>query len=147
MRDMLRLETALDECLENLKTQCRNLSPESDMTDLDDVDSLASGHSSFGRIGMDIPSVRNRVVRFGKQDKDVENLRRQLVKAEEENRVLLHQVEELKNMLAKLGDKKFNEEENKSEDKDQIVDMTEGGVWNLVRRLNFTDSGSNKEVL
>jgi hypothetical protein len=137
---MVRLERALDVCLERLKARCSKLCPEGDMSETDDVDSLASG--SYGRISMNIPSFsRSRVVRFGGEEKEVESLLRRLTKSEEENRTLRRKVDDLQNLLGQSGDRKCVDEK-KSEDSDPKTELSEGGVWNLVRRLNFDDDPS-----
>ena len=108
------------------------------MSETDDLDSIASG--SF------VPraSMRTRVVRFAGQEREVQRLREKLSKAENENSVLRQQVRELSRLLGR--DVPEMDEEKKADEKDskgQEFELSEGGVWNLVRRLNFHDSDSS----
>jgi hypothetical protein len=128
---MIRLEKALDECLEHLKSRCQKLHPDTDMSETDDLDSIASGSVGVGTL-----SLRNRVVRFGGQEREVERLRQKLTRKEQENVDLRQQVTELKRILGHDDEIHPNGEEKKVEDK---VELSEGGVWNLVRKLNFSD--------
>jgi hypothetical protein len=132
---MIRLEKALDECLEHLKSRCQQLHPDTDMSETDDLDSIASGSLGVGTL-----SLRNRVVRFGGQEREVERLRQKLTRVEQENLALQQQVTELKRMLGHDDEVQQNGEKKKVEDKDASrVELSEGGVWNLVRKLNFSD--------
>jgi hypothetical protein len=138
---MVRLEKGLDECLERLKERCQKLRPELDVYADDDLDSIAS--STRGSVSMTTAS--GRVVRFGSQEGAVERLRKKLASTEQESASLKQQVKELQALLGLLPEAMKNqensEEEKKLDDKEQDhrIPLSEGGVWNLVRQLNFTE--------
>ena len=107
------------------------------MSDTDDLDSIASGSFAV-RSGL-----KTRVVRFAGQEREVERLREKLTKAEKENSLLRQQVRELSRLLGR--DVPEIGEEKKADEKDLKgagFELSEGGVWNPVRRLNFHDSDS-----
>jgi hypothetical protein len=133
---MIRLETALDECLERLKNRCHQLYSDFDMSESDDLDSIASNGVNLNRA-----SFSNRVVRFAGQDREVERAREKLAKAEEEILSLRTQVRELKSHLGQDVDTRQLGEEKKTDEKDgeSALNLSEGGVWNLVQQLNFTE--------
>jgi septal ring factor EnvC (AmiA/AmiB activator) len=137
---MVRLEKGLDECLERLKERCQKLHPEVDVYADDDLDSIAS--STRGSISMATAS--DRVVRFGSQERAVEHLRNKLARTEQESASLKRQVKELQAQLGLLPEavkkQENSEKEMKLEDKErEQVPLPEGGVWNLVRQLNFRE--------
>ncbi|CAJ1941726.1 unnamed protein product [Cylindrotheca closterium] len=72
IRDMIRLEKSLDECLDNLKVRCSKLHVEIDMSDTDDLDSIASSSASLNAI-----SLRRSSVRFGHHS-EIERLKKKL---------------------------------------------------------------------
>lgn len=87
---MIRLEKALDECLERLKSRF-----DSDiLDDGDDLDSIAS--SGIG--AATTASLSNRVVRFTVQERQVERLKQELKRMEKENLALRQQISELKKL-------------------------------------------------
>jgi hypothetical protein len=109
IREMLRLEKSLDECLERLKSRI-----ETDFyDDLDDVDSIASGG-----VGSTVASMSNRVVRFTVQERRVERMQAELVKLEKENAMLREEVTVLKRRL--LCDHGDDSEEKKGDEKDEF---------------------------
>jgi hypothetical protein len=140
IRDMVRLEKGLDECLERLKERCQKLHPELDVYADDDLDSIAS--STRGSVSMTTAS--GHVARFGGQERAVERLRNKLARTEQESASLKQQVKELQALLGllpeALNNQEHSEEEKKLEDKESgRTPLREGGVWNLVRHLNFTE--------
>jgi hypothetical protein len=128
---MIRLENSLDECLDRLKERCRELHPETDLNENDDLDSIGSS-------SMSVPSNPRRVVRFAGQERDVAHLRRKLSKVETDNMALRRHVMQLQALLRKndvdglTGGEEMNDHSN--------LPLSEGGVWNLVHRLNFTET-------
>ena len=152
---MLRLEKALDDCLDQLKTQCQTFHPEADidMSETDELDSIASGSLQAG--GVHTSSLRHRVVRFsgsssGASHAEMERLRTKINKLESENMSLRQEVNELRILLGQemIEDKTTSsnnngEEKNASNDdgddvdEERKVELSEAGVWNLVRQLNF----------
>lgn len=132
---MIRLEKALDECLERLKSRL-----ESDFhDDYDDLDSIASGG-----MASTTASLSNRVVRFTVQERQVERLQAELTRVEKENAILREEVIDLKRRLLGGGDDDNVQEEKKGEDKEiGRVELSERGVWNVVKQLNFQNATSN----
>jgi hypothetical protein len=134
IRDMLRLENALDECLESLKSRLdRDFSYRYD--DFDDY-SIASGG-----VGSASASMSNRVVRFTVQERQVEKLQAELAKVERDNVMLREEVAILKRRF--LPQDEAVSEEKKGEDKEfnRVELSDERGVWNVVKQLNFQNGG------
>lgn len=124
---MLRLEKALDECLDHLKMRCSALYGDTDLSDTDDLDSIASGRDSINTFG-----VRKSVVRFAGHHREVERLTDKVSKLERENRTLRQEVIELKVLLGH-----DDEEEKKTEEKEEAPKLSpEGAVLELLRRLD-----------
>ncbi len=126
---MLRLEKALDECLEKLKSRIDH----DDYDDDFDLDSIASGG-----VGSTVASASNRAVKFSVQERKVERLQSELGRVERENAKLRDEVSVLKRKL--LGDHVADSEEKKGDEKDEFpgrVELSEGSVWNVVKQLNF----------
>lgn len=155
---MLRLEKALDDCLDQLKIQFQTFHPEVDidMSETDELDSIASGSlQASGGSGYHTSSLRNRLVRFSGSSNnsnsfnaaEMERLRQKINKLEGENTSLRQQVHDMKLLL---GEEEEEDEPN-SNNKDgrgggkSKVELSEAGVWNLVRQLNF--DGKSAKIL
>lgn len=105
LRDMLCLERSLDEGLDRLKARIHELRPESDLSetgDDDDMDSIASStvhyHAHFTPGG--------RAVRFAAlslSSREMETMQSKLSRAQEENRLLRQEAQELRKMLSLAG--------------------------------------------
>ena len=137
MRDMIRLETALDECLARLKHRCQQLHPEIDASVEDDIESIDSS-MSISMAG----NSSNRAVRFAGQEREVEHMKRKLAKLEQENAVLKRELKQCQSLLGQLDSslpKCASDEEKKQEDGGRLS-LPEGGILTLVRQLNFKDS-------
>jgi len=126
IRDMLRLEKALDECLESLKSR---LNRDFAYDDFDELDSIASGG-----VGSTNASMTNRVVRFAVQERQVEKLQVELIKVEKENAMLREEVVMLKKRFL---EQEPSEEKKGEEQEFNRVELSERGVWNVVKQLNF----------
>ena len=152
IKDMIRLEAALDECLARLKERCRELQTDVDWA-ADDLDSIASSTTSVHQTQHQPHHSKPRVVRFARQDRECERLRVKLSKIEQENMDLKHQVQQMQALLKQNGfpDVVFQkkDEEKKQEEKERgvpdSVQLTEGGVWNLVHQLGFPDDKSKQQ--
>lgn len=137
IRDMIRLEKALDECLERLKGRLNDDFHD----DFDELDSIASGGFGSTSVG-----VNTRVVRFSVQERKVEKLQAELSKIENENARLRQEVLELKRRLLAADDES---EEKKREDKEVIsspssrLELSERQVWNVVKQRHGDDKCSN----
>jgi hypothetical protein len=143
IRDMIRLEKAVDECLTRLETRARALQPDSDWSNHDDVESIAS--SSM------IPSNRVRII--GRppsaiRDRDSEQVRQKVGVLEHENLELRKQVQELQKLLAQsgTGDAALKDSKDSIRKEGDTADqdagrrsLSEGAVWNLV---HMSSSGS-----
>lgn len=130
---MLRQETALDECLERLKERYHQLHADADMSDTDDLDSITSS------VNLNRSSTSNRVVRFATQERETERVRAKLAMAETEIKSLRQQVRELKGLLGHNVDLRGEEKKADEKDCERSTNLSEGGVWNLVKQLHFND--------
>jgi hypothetical protein len=130
IRDMIRLEKTLDDCLARLEGRIRMLNPESDWSTHDEIESIESSSviasSSIHRVRILNGSTM--------RDRDADQLRRKVVGLEQENQQLREELEKLK--------RNVNEAESHDEidqpivldsDKITISDGSEREVWNLVR--------------
>jgi len=142
IRDMIRLEKSLDECLEHLKIRCSKLHVEIDMSDADDLDSIASSSASLNAI-----SLRRSSVRFGHHS-EIERLNRKVSKLEGENQDLRKKLKELERILPSNVDLK-KDEEKKIDCKLEIEgreaqDISEGRVWDILRDLDRRNNTSKE---
>ena len=141
---MMRLEKSLDECLERLKGRCTSLNGDAELSDTDDLDSIASGTASINTFG-----VRKSVLRFAGHHRQVERLSETISKLERENDNLRHQVKELKMLLgiptrneSEKEDEEEEEEKKATEDtktaKEDFgqIRLSEKKVWTLLRNLD-----------
>jgi predicted acylesterase/phospholipase RssA len=147
IRDMIRLEKSLDECLTRLEDRARALQPDSDWSNHDDVESIAS--SSYMALGS-----ANRVRIVGRppsaiRERDSERVRQKVGNLEHENLELRKQVEELQQLLAKNSSgsgapKDLKRKEAHAADQDpghpSLSADSEGAVWNLVQRSTSENS-------
>lgn len=122
---MTRLEKALDECLDRLKSRLNDF-----YDDFDELDSIASGG-----VNSTSASLSNRVVRFTVQERQVERLQAELTRAEKENAVLREEVLDLKQRLLAHGDGSVDEEKKGEEKEVPSVELSERGVWNVVKQM------------
>ena len=133
---MIRLEKALDECLEKLKVRLNN----DYQDDFDDVDSIASGG-----VGSGSASITNtRLVRFSVEDRRVEKLQAEVSQLEDENARLRQELDEFKRRMIAADDS----EEKKHEDKDMVVPSSRGRpqelsehVWSVVKSSQADNQG------
>ena len=135
IREMLRLEKALDECLDRLRSRINDDFFDEDMDDLDSITS--------GGMGSATASMSNRVVRFTVQERQVERLQADVRRLEKENAILRDEILDLKRRF--LGDQDvLCSEEKKGDDRDfpGRVALSEGGVWNVVKQHNFENPAS-----
>jgi hypothetical protein len=133
IRDMIRLEKSLDVCLERLKSRCSQLNVDADMSDTDDLDSIASG--SLG--------ARRSIVRFAGHHREVERLTQKLSKVEVENRDLRQQVRELETLLGRKskdggvdGEEEKAEEEKLQKEGQARPELSEGRIWGILRKID-----------
>ena len=150
---MIRLESALDECLARLKERCRELKTDDVDWAADDLDSIASSTTSVHQTQHPPNSNKPRIVRFARQDRECERLRVKLSKIEQENMDLKQKVQRMEELLIQNGftdiQTQKKDEEKKQDDKEHdvpdTVRLTEGGVWNLVHQLSFPDAKSKQQ--
>jgi hypothetical protein len=150
IRDMIRLEKALDDCLARLETRIRTLNPDVDWSCHDDIDSIESGSAAF----VTAPTSTNHRVRIvgrppsgiQQRDRESERLRRKVTGLERENQELREELDRLHLQLsASSGDLALttNPVQYKDDERDSqntattarttMSDGSEGAVWNLVR--------------
>lgn len=97
IRDMIRLEKLLDDCLARLDSRLRSMNPDVDWSIHDDVDSIASSAvnlSSSSRVRI----VGRPPVSFS-VDRSATILRRRVTGLEEENQQLRDELEKLRHTL------------------------------------------------
>jgi len=142
IRDMIRLEKALDECLISLEQRVRELHPDADWSNHDDIESIASSSLMLNS------STRVRIIGrppSGGRDREAEHVRQKMASLEQENKSLREQLAEMQKLLSKngtstsespKGQKEAEDEEKKetSSVRASLSDGAEGGVWNLVLR-------------
>jgi predicted acylesterase/phospholipase RssA len=144
IRDMIRLEKALDECLSQLESRARAMQP--DWSTHDDVDVLSIASSSNVAFGA---GHRVRVIGLPPSAMvDSERVRQRVGNLKHENTSLRKKVEELEKRLAQKEDgevKKVSEveEDQKEEGHGIMKDGAEGAVWNIVH--GRSDSGVGLE--
>lgn len=144
IRDMIRLEKSLDDCLARLESRMRMLNPEIDWSIHDDIESIESGS-----IGANVPSSGSLRVRISGRppiggtlrDREPEKLRRRICCLEQENQKLQDELERLQHVMVN-GSKPetilSNDDEKGSQNtaatgKTAMSDGSEGAVWNIVR--------------
>jgi hypothetical protein len=124
IRDMIRLEKSLDDCLARLEARMRMLNPDVDWSNQDDIESIES--SSV------VASV-NRVRIIGRpstgmtlRDRDAERLRRCVSGLERENQHLREELEQLQRQLAgkQNGEGSTNERQTNDEHENPITGST-----------------------
>eukprot|EP00980_Cylindrotheca_fusiformis_P019923 scaffold7017_cov134-Cylindrotheca_fusiformis.AAC.18 len=133
IRDMIRLEKSLDMSLDSLRSRCNQFSMDMDISDADDLDSIASGGTS-----LNTGSARKGIVRFATHQREVETLSQKLTKVEMENRDLRQQVQELEKLLGRHSTGGMGSEEKKAEE-DKLqghLELSEGRVWNIMRKAD-----------
>lgn len=143
IRDMLRLEKALDDCLARLESRMRMLNPAVDLSNYDDIESIESS-------SVVASSSVNRVRIIGRppsgltmRDRDSERLRRRLSGLERENQHLREELERLQHQSKQNTEEtssEFRQEKDERESQNTattgrtaLSDGSEGAIWNLVR--------------
>lgn len=98
IRDMIRLEKALDDCLMRLEARVRALNPDVDWLNPDDVESIASSSAVFSNSRVRIIGRPPMVDSARQRESDI------VRKLEDENQVLKEQVQRLRaELLAQVG--------------------------------------------
>jgi TAG lipase/steryl ester hydrolase/phospholipase A2/LPA acyltransferase len=133
IRDMIRLEKALDDCLARLEARMRVMDPDIDLANHDDVESIASSSllasNSASRVRIiGRPSFVNHSVR----DRESDRLR-------QENQHLQLEIERLRKLLQEKEEQsEARQEKNERDDpaswRASLSDVSEGAIWNLVRK-------------
>lgn len=137
VRDMIRIEKAVDDCLRRLEEQMRSIAPEVDWSNHDDIDSIASSSAPA--------SFTNRVRIVGRpplhlstRDRVNERMRRRINTLEEENQLLQRQLDELrKHVHEAVGPNGVSRDEGSvgaSIERASLSDGSEGQIWGLVLR-------------
>ena len=133
---MIRLEKSLDACLEQLKVRCSSIHVDVDISDADDLDSLASGSTN-----MNAMSLRRSTVRFSGQLAEVGKLNKKVKQLETENRDLRKRLKELECAVRSDADQAEEfADENKKVDSN-VQNMSEARVWNILRNRGRGKTG------
>lgn len=136
IRDMIRLERALDDCLSRLEERLRTMhGGESEWSFQDDVDSIASSSAAFCMNGS---SARVRIIGRPSRD-EASSVYQKVNNLQEENQSLKQQLQELKKLLKEKGvEDVADENELETPPKhggvrsSSVSDGGEGHLWNLV---------------
>ncbi len=136
IRDMIRLEKVLDDCLARLEGRIRSMNPESDWSTHDDIESIES--SSVVAAGS-----MHRVRIIGQPNGEAERLRKKVIGLERENEILREQLEKLQgsfkiSSLSTDSTGIVDADVDADADKMTLLDGSEGEVWNLVRSAETT---------
>ena len=138
IRDMIRLEKVLDDCLARLEGRIRSMNPESDWSTHDDIESIES--SSVVAAGS-----MHRVRIIGRPPTqpnwDAERLRKKVLGLERENELLREQLEKLQGSFkipSSSSESIVDVDTDADADKVTLLDGSEGEVWNLVRSAETT---------
>jgi hypothetical protein len=147
IRDMIRLEKAVEDCLMRLEDRMRAIAPELEWSLHDDIESIASGsavHSSSRNGGVRIvgrPPLGGGSS-FRGIDREAERTRKRLSALEEENDHLRKEVEQLRKLVGSSITKSESRDEGDDRPDEQeaihragsMSDGSEGAVWGLVLR-------------
>lgn len=155
IRDMIRLEKAVDDGLMRLEERMRAMAPELEWSLHDDIESIASGSAvnSSSRSGYvrivgrpPLPSVSS----IRGLDRESERTRKRLSALEEENDQLRKEVEQLRKLVASGGSvlkrDLHHEGDNHTGEREAIgrvgsmAEGSEGAVWGLVLRRKSSKS-------
>lgn len=140
IRDMIRLEKALDDCLHRLEDRVRSIAPDFDWSTQDDVESIASSTAHASSAGRQVKIVGKPPLGVSVRDRDAERMKKKMIALEQENQKLRHQLAEMISRLEKAnGDSNEihdgkNESIGRSAPTASVSDGSEGAVFNLVRR-------------
>lgn len=144
IRDMIRLEKVLDDCLARLDARMRTLHPDVDWSNHDDIDSIESSSvvasSSANRVRIiGRPSSSGMSMR----DRDADRLRSMVSGLERENLLLREEMERLKANLKQNGEESTIESRQEKDERESqnvtsgerasLSEGSEGAIWNLVR--------------
>jgi hypothetical protein len=153
IRDMIRLEKALDDCLSRLEARIRAMHPESEWSTNDDIESIESSSIFASSAGHRVRIVGRPSNGATLRDRDNERLRRLVSGLERENQKLRDELERLRSGVPTSRNaelQQLHEDQGLSigsDDMDDKVipngtrpeittlsDGSEGRIWNLVRR-------------
>lgn len=132
IRDIIRLEKSLDDCLARLEARLRVMQPDTDWSTNDDLESIASSTLH--------PNGSNRVRIVGKpplglsmRDRDADRLRQRMSDLERDNEVLRDELEKLRRQVIDHTDHKTEPESQTTTSHSPLSDRSEGAIWNIVR--------------
>ena len=130
IRDTMRLEKELDDCLSQLERRVREINPEADILSFDDVESMTS--ASF----LGSSTSRVRIIGKPKEFDPVEDsMRQRMTMLEDENKALRDKLERYERLLKAIvpcstGD--MPPDSNRSKEL-RLSDGAEGKIWNAVK--------------
>jgi predicted acylesterase/phospholipase RssA len=135
IRDIIRLEKTLDDCLSRMEDRMRELQPDdADWLNHDDLESIASSTKDMSSASSRVRIIGRPPSMFG-SFRETERMKRKMTKLEQENELLKKQLEALQKAtqsnLASNGT--LTNDTNKSESaRSPLSDGSEGRVWNMV---------------
>ena len=155
IRDMIRLEKALDDCLARLEARIRSMHPESDWSTHDDIESIESSSMVASSSVHRVRIVGRPSNGFTLRDRDNERLRRVVSGLERENQQLRDELDRLRSGVpmsrmvddihpGPRGDPGLSIITDQEEDfipngtRSEVTtlsDGSEGMIWNLVRGI------------
>jgi hypothetical protein len=129
---MTSLERAIDEALDSLRSRLGELRGDTGVTnevDDDEVDSIVSSTMN----ALNAPHRFARAVRFGPSTREVDVLKKKLLKMEQENKTLRLELDQLKSLYGHSGTL-LGEEKKDDDNKGSVAHIrSEGGVLKLIR--------------
>lgn len=144
IRDMMRLEKALDDCLNRLEDRMRTIAPDADWSMHDDIDSIASSSVIANSSSCRVKIVGRPPIGLSMRDRETERLRKSLNTLEKENTELRKQLEELKRIQKNADGRESRQEQNDADGRGDLErsaslsEGSEGQIWGLVlRRKRF----------
>lgn len=131
IRDMIRLEKALDDCIAHLESRLRELNPDIDWLSHDDIESIASAPMSS--------SNASRVRIIGRppldgRERELERLREEVNRLQRENEYLKEKVRHSEEFppINVLSPNVVINEDNRLVHSASLSSTSEGEIWNLV---------------
>lgn len=141
IRDMIRLEKAVDDCLHRLEERMRAISPELEWSLHDDVESIASGSAvaSSSRnvriVGRPPLAAVSSFRGLGMVDRESERMRKRMTALELENDKLRQELERLRQTVGIPKSESRDEGDDRDDERrPTLSDGSEGAIWGFVLR-------------
>jgi predicted acylesterase/phospholipase RssA len=138
IRDMLRLEKALDDCLARLEGRMRCLHPDFERSNTDDVESISSSVAASSGGGHRVRIVGPPPI--GMSLRETERMRQKVTGLEHENESLRQEIRRLQKLLTEQGldagrmvIETRQERNERGSERSLLSEGSEGAIWNLMR--------------